>query len=210
MPGLPTRRKAISLVAISNTTTDAVVYPSGNYCVPPFIDGSFLSSDSSTVTGFSWVPRPYGVYFDTTEQTSSSSTGSYKINFNNTVTSRNLTLQSGSQFHVQHSGLYNVQFSIQFINSDTAEHAADVWLKIDGANYDSTRSRVTIPKKHGSFDGSHILSLNIIPEIQARSYFELWWWTDDSRNIKIKTIPEEFNPTRPPSPGVILTIVPVY
>ena len=43
MPGYPDRKKAISLVAISNTATDAVVYPSGNYCVPPFVDGSFLS-----------------------------------------------------------------------------------------------------------------------------------------------------------------------
>lgn len=53
MAGIPNRKKAISLVAIS-TPGDIKTYPTGTYCVPADGDGTFLLSDSTVPTQFSW------------------------------------------------------------------------------------------------------------------------------------------------------------
>ena len=57
MPGIPYRKKAISLVAIS-TPGDVKTYPTGVYCVPAGIDQQVLASDSSNITGFNWQYVP--------------------------------------------------------------------------------------------------------------------------------------------------------
>jgi len=72
MPGLPTRRKAIALNAISSPT-DSVIYPSGSYCIPPGTDQEILVADSSTATGFGWQTVD--------EVLSSGSSGLYGRNF---------------------------------------------------------------------------------------------------------------------------------
>jgi hypothetical protein len=54
MAGIPYRKKAISLVAIS-TPGDLKTYPTGTYVIPPSTDGYILQSDSTSPTGFSWT-----------------------------------------------------------------------------------------------------------------------------------------------------------
>jgi hypothetical protein len=59
MPGIPNRKKAIQLAAISSNT-DIKVYPTGTYVVPPGTDGYVLQSDSTSPTGFSWISSSGG------------------------------------------------------------------------------------------------------------------------------------------------------
>ena len=59
MAGIPNRKKAISLTAIS-TTGDLRTYPTGTYVIPPGTDGYVLQSDSTSATGFSWTSASGG------------------------------------------------------------------------------------------------------------------------------------------------------
>ena len=59
MAGIPTRKKAITLTAIS-TPGDLKTYPTGTYVIPPGTDGYVLQSDSTSITGFSWVSASGG------------------------------------------------------------------------------------------------------------------------------------------------------
>ena len=59
MAGIPTLKKAISLVAIS-TPGNIKSYPTGSYVVSPGTDGYVLQSDSTSPTGFSWVSASGG------------------------------------------------------------------------------------------------------------------------------------------------------
>ena len=80
MAGIPNRKKAISLVAIS-TPGDLKTYPTGTYCVPPSTDGYVLKSDSTSPTGFSWTlsGQPGGI--DKSIQFNSGSAFSGSSNF---------------------------------------------------------------------------------------------------------------------------------
>lgn len=59
MAGIPTIKKAISLVGISSAT-NLKIYPSGSSVISPGTDGYVLQSDSTSVTGFSWVSASGG------------------------------------------------------------------------------------------------------------------------------------------------------
>ena len=66
MAGIPYRKKAISLVAIS-TPGDLKTYPTGTYCVPADGQGAFLLSDSTVDTQFSWSSGSNGgIFYDKT------------------------------------------------------------------------------------------------------------------------------------------------
>ena len=66
MAGIPNRKKAISLVAIS-TPGDLKTYPTGTYCVPADGDGTFLLSDSTVPAQFSWSSGSNGgIYYEKT------------------------------------------------------------------------------------------------------------------------------------------------
>lgn len=59
MAGIPNRKKAISLTAIS-TPGDIKTYPTGSFVIPAGTDGYVLQSDSNSATGFSWVSASGG------------------------------------------------------------------------------------------------------------------------------------------------------
>jgi len=54
MAGIPNRKKAISLTAIS-TPGDIKTYTTGSFVIPAGTDGYVLQSDSNSTTGFSWT-----------------------------------------------------------------------------------------------------------------------------------------------------------
>ena len=71
---------------------------------------------------------PYGAFQDSTDQTAASANTAYAVKLNTTDFSHGISVASTSHITVTSYGIYNVQFSLQFTNTDTQIHDVDVWF----------------------------------------------------------------------------------
>lgn len=76
--------------------------------------------------------------------------------------------------HVQQSGIYNYQFSVQFANTDAGVHTAYIWLRVNGVDYAGTGSKFDVPSKHAGSDGYLIAACNFYVSLKAGDYVELY------------------------------------
>lgn len=148
---------------------------------------------------------PYGAFQDSTDQTAASTTAAYPVTFNTTDFSNGISVVSNSRITAKSYGIYNAQFSLQFVNTDNNIHDVDVWFRKNGTNIANSNSRFSIPNRHGSVDGHLIAALNFWVELAANDYFELMWSTT-STSVSIEHIPAQTSPTRPATPSAILTV----
>ena len=160
--------------------------------------------------GSEWVSCAvgyYGSFYDTTNQTAANTTTAYPITCNVSNGTYDVSM-SGSKITFEHPGTYNIQFSIQFVNTDSnANNPAEVniWFRLNGSDVPYSNSRFSIPTKHGSHNGHLIAALNfIITTTQDNDYVEIMWQTENT-TISIETLAAGTTPTTPVTPGVIIT-----
>ena len=179
-----------------------------SYRADEFIGGSFSggSVTASTFSGFgSGLVVPYGAFQDSTNQIAANTTTAYPVTYNTTDYSNGVFVESSSRITPYVSGLYNLQFSIQFVNTDSQIHDIDVWFRKNGTNIANSNSRYSVPNKHGGIDGHLIAALNFFTELNARDYIEIMWKTDNIA-VSIQALPTSSSPSRPAIPSVIVTL----
>ena len=166
-------------------------------------DSVILLMPTDDVSASSYFP--YGAFQDSTDQIAGSTTTAYAMTYNTTDYSDGVTLASGSRITVGYSGLYNLQFSAQFVNTDSAIQDVDVWFRKNGSDIANSNSRFSVPNRHGSVDGHLIASLNFFVALEKNEYVEIMWATT-STTVSIQQLPSQTSPTRPATPSVIATM----
>lgn len=148
---------------------------------------------------------PYGAFQDSTDQTISSTTTAYPVTLNTTDFSHGISVVSNSRITVKSYGIYNVQFSFQFVNSDTQIQDIDIWFAKNGTNIPNSNSQFSVPNSHGGVDGHLIAAMNFWVEMAANDYIEIMW-RGSSTSISMQQIPAQTSPTRPATPSAIVTV----
>lgn len=179
--------------ATTTTLTDERISPTTKIILIPFSSAAFTDS------------TPYGAFQDSTDQTAASTTAAYAVTFNTTDFANGISVASNSRLTVKSYGIYNVQFSFQFVNTDNQIQDIDVWFKKNGTNIDNSNSRFSIPNSHGGTDGHLIAALNFWVELSANDYVEIMWRTT-STAVSIQHLPTQTSPTRPATPSAIVTV----
>jgi hypothetical protein len=133
------------------------------------------------------------------------STGTYEVSISQTVASTTITGTCKSKIKCEVAGTYNVQFSVQMVNTDANIHDIDVWMRKNGTDVADSNSQFSVPNKHGSIDGHLIGALNLFIDLAADEFVELMWATTDATTT-IEYIPAQTGPVRPATPSVILTV----
>ena len=136
--------------------------------------------------------------------------GTYTVSVSQTVTSRALTGAMATKLTVTNAGIYNLQFSAQFINTDVAAHDIDIWFRKNattptGAGIANSNSVFTVHSSHGGIDGRLVAGLNYMIQLAAADFVEIMWHGNDL-GISIATIAAGVAPTTPQTPGVIATL----
>lgn len=131
--------------------------------------------------------------------------GTYSVSPSQTVASTTITGVSSSKITVAYDGIYNIQFSAQFANTDTQIHDVAVWFKKNDVTIDESNTSVSITSKHGGVDGHMCLSLNLFVELLANDYIEIVWHTTDPA-VYIEYISAGTSPVRSAAPSVIATV----
>jgi hypothetical protein len=107
--------------------------------------------------------------------------------------------------NVKNAGVYNLQWSGQFVNSDTQLHDVSVWLRKNGSDVVGSTGFISVPNKHGGVDGHSIVGWNYFLELAANDYIEIWW-SATSTQISLQFFPTQTSPTRPSTASLITTM----
>jgi len=156
--------------------------------------------------GGKYLNNPYGAFQDSTDQSASNTTTAYPITFNTTDFSNGVTLSNSSRLNVLDTGIYNIQFSIQFKNTTNDGQDVDIWFRKNGTNIANSNSRFFLPARKSTGDPSHLIAaMNFFVNLQASDYIELVWCTTDI-GVSIEQYGTATNPTRPTTPSAIVTV----
>jgi hypothetical protein len=113
---------------------------------------------------------------------------------------------SGSRITVAYSGLYNLQFSTQFQNNDSAPQDASIWLKINGVDVAGSTGLLGFPARKSAGDPYHdIKGWNFFVRLTAGQYVEIWWSTTHA-DVTIKAYASGTSPTRPSTASNVVTM----
>lgn len=148
---------------------------------------------------------PYLAVQDSTDQTAANTTTAYAMTYDTTDYSLGASLSNSSRLNVSYSGLYNLQFSAQFVNTDSSIHDIDIWFRKNGTDIANSNSRYSVPNRHGSVDGHLIAALNFFIALEKNDYVQIMWSTD-STTVSLQSLPAGTSPTRPAIPSVIATL----
>lgn len=152
---------------------------------------------------------PYGAFQDGTDQTIASTTTAYPMTFDTTDYSNGVTVVTSggkaSRLTVANAGVYNLQWSGQFVNTDTQEHDTSVWIRKNGVDVVGSTGQISVPNKHGGVNGHTLAAWNYFVDMAANDYIELMWSATNTA-VSIQHLAAGTSPTRPTTASVIATL----
>ena len=174
----------------------------------PIWMGTFGVASTTTGTGEGGGTTPpaglfsYGAFHDETTQSAALNT-STAIKFNKTDFSSGVSVVGGTQLTVAYSGVYNVQFSLQFhgLSGGGNGTTAQVWLDKNGVAVPQSNTRVTVNNNSPYV----VAGWNFLTYLKAGQYARLMWATDNTQ-IKIESSSSSPGPS---VPGAIITLTQV-
>lgn len=148
---------------------------------------------------------PYGAFQDSTDQSAAAANTAYPVTLNTTDYAHGISVTNSSRIKALSYGIYNAQFSLQFVNTDTQIQDVSLWFRKNGTDIANSNSEFSIPNSHGGISGRLIAAMNFWIELNANDYFEIIWSTT-STLVSIQQIPTQTTPTRPATPSAIVTV----
>ena len=156
--------------------------------------------------GGRYLNFPYGMFQNNVTVTLGAANTPTLVPMTTTDYANGMYAVIGDGIHVQQSGMYNYQFSIQFRNTDTQIHDAFVWLRKNGVDVPATMSAFSITSSHGGTPGYVIGAVNFYIDLNDGDYVELWW-AANSTQVDMYSLPATTSPyNRPLSPAVVATL----
>jgi hypothetical protein len=173
----------------ANTRVVSATYDIGTGNTTVVLNANFTVQASG-----SYVFRPWGYQ------------GTYSVSPSQTVSSTAISGELQSMITFQYSGIYNIQFSLQFTNTtNNVYHDVDVWFRKNDVDIPSSNSQFSIPGAHSGHNGQLIAALNLFVSVVENDVVELVWHTDNS-DVYIETIAATTSPIRPEIPSAIVTV----
>lgn len=162
-----------------------------------------LAAAYNTATG------SYGSFYDTGSVLAASATQIYSMSLSTTDISNGVFVSSSSgdntKIKFTNAGVYNLQFSAQFSNTDNSTQDAVIWVRKNGTDITDSSGVVGVPPFKAGSNGQAIGSWNYYLSLSANDYIQLCWHVEQANVITLETIAAGTSPTHPRTPSLILT-----
>jgi hypothetical protein len=160
-------------------------------------------------TGGKFLSFPYGAFQSLVTQTAAANTATV-MTFDTVDFANGVSIVGGNKLYVTDPGIYNLQWSGQFQNTDTQLHDVSVWLRQgnDGgssADVAGSTGFISVPNKHGGVNGHGINGWNYFVSMQPEDYIQLYWSTTNTA-ITLEAYPAQTGPVRPSTASLIATL----
>lgn len=157
-------------------------------------------------SGGRFVRFPYGAFSSDQDQTATANTATL-MTLNTTDFANDVSISS-SKITVANAGIYNLQFSAQFQNTDNAIQDISIWLKQNGVDIPGSTGLVSIPARKSASAGEEahqITGWNYYIEMAASDYVEIYW-SATLATVSIQHYAVGTSPTRPSTQSVVATL----
>ena len=165
-----------------------------------------MNTGSGAIDG-SGIRFPYGAFSSSQDQTTTANTATL-MTLNTTDFSNSVGLDIGSKIKVTTPGIYNLQFSAQFQNTDNQIQDISIWLKQNGTDIAGSTGFVSIPARKSASAGEEaheIIGWNYYLSMNADDYVQIYW-SATLASVTIQYYPSSTGPTRPSTQSVVATL----
>ena len=153
--------------------------------------------------GGRYLALPYGAFSSDQDQTAVANTATL-MTFNTTDFADSVRINN-SEIIVEYAGIYNLQFSAQFRNTDTAFQDVYIWLRQNGEDITGSTGFVSIPNRHAGTDGHAIVGWNYFLNMAAGDHVEIYW-SVPTIDVTIQHLAASGTPTKPSTQSVVATL----
>lgn len=159
----------------------------GTILGPELLEASQLSGGSYTsirtsVEAAVYGASRYGSFFDTTDQTGSTvAATAVKFGTNDISTEGVTVVTNGSaltRITYAEAGVYMLAPDLQFRNTDTNDHDATIWLRLNGTNIANSATIITVPK--AADGGAAFFQIVLYVTVTAGQYVEVMWLPENA------------------------------
>ena len=156
--------------------------------------------------GGKYIAFPYGAFSSSVDQTTTANTATL-MTLNTTDFNNGVSINS-SKITVDNSGVYNLQFSAQFQNTDNQIQDISIWLRQNGTNIPGSTGLVSIPARKSASAGEEaheIIGWNYYVSMNAGDYIQIYWSTTLA-SVTIQAYNASTGPVRPSTQSVVATL----
>lgn len=173
-----------------------------------------LVSGDTESNGGRYLRFPHVSAYDSSNLYATSNTVA-SVEFNTLVNQSGFTLNANSTATCTYTGIYKIDYSLQFANNDNAQHDADVWLKVNGTDVVESATRFTVPARKSASEFAYVAGYSHVTfQVNAGDVIGLHWATEQAATangsvlgIFIEALPASVSPyPRPSIPSSIGTI----
>ena len=167
---------------------------------------SQMNTGSGEIDG-SGIRLPYGAFSSDQDQTTTSNTATL-MTLNTTDFSNDVGLDIGSKIKATVAGIYNLQFSAQFQNTDNQIQDISIWLRQNGTDIPGSTGFVSIPARKSASAGEEaheIIGWNYYVSMNADDYVQIYW-SATFNSVSIQHYPTSTGPVRPSTQSVVATL----
>jgi hypothetical protein len=148
-----------------------------------FVGGTFMGTNfyGNEFEGFGdGLILPHIAASDSTDQRTTDDTATI-INFNTLDSGFGWTLNSPGSATAAYAGVYKITYSIQFANTDNAQHTATVWLQKNGADIANSATTFSVPaRKSASIPGFICAYSEVTFSVVVGDEIELYFAVDQA------------------------------
>lgn len=139
------------------------------------INGALL-----TPGGGYYLSFPHIAAQDTTSQYTTTDTAT-KVAWNTLDSGLDFTLNVDNTATASKSGIYKIDYSLQFANTDNALHYVYVWLQVNGTDVAGSGSKFAIPaRKSVGNDGYLVAYSSVVFAMNGGDSMALYWATSQA------------------------------
>jgi hypothetical protein len=164
-----------------------------------------MNTGSGSIDG-AGLRLPYGAFSSDQDQTTTANTATL-MTLNTTDFSNGVTIDT-SKITVATAGIYNLQFSTQFQNTDNQIQDISIWLRQNGADIPGSTGFISIPAHKSAAAGQEakqISGWNYYVSMAANDYIQIYWSTTLA-SVTIQHYPTTTGPVRPSTQSVVATM----
>lgn len=157
-------------------------------------------------SGGAGIRLPYGAFSSDQDQTTTANTATL-MTLNTTDFANGVSINS-SKITVTNPGIYNLQFSTQFQNTDNQIQDISIWLKQNGTDIPGSTGFISIPARKSASAGEEaheIIGWNYYLSMNANDYVQLYWSTTLA-SVTIQAYSTSTGPVRPSTQSVVATL----
>lgn len=168
------------------------------------LDALFRQLTASSDT--SGLRVPYGAFSSDQDQTTTANTATL-MTLNTTDFANGVSINT-SQITVTTPGIYNLQFSAQFQNTDNQIQDISIWLRQNGVDIPGSTGFVSIPARKSAAAGEEaheIIGWNYYLSMNANDHVQIYW-SPTLASVTIQHYPTTTGPVRPSTQSVVATL----